>query len=131
MNNALEPIARNTCRLLTILLLGVLAVTAASPPTFTITEAARHVGEQGTVCGTVASARWATTVKGQPTFLNLDEPYPSQVFTVLIWGSDRTAFGQPEKGYAGRRICVSGMIESYKGKPEIIAKSPSQIRVAE
>jgi hypothetical protein len=29
-------------------------------------------------------------------FLNLDQPYPREVFTVLIWGSDRAKFGTPE-----------------------------------
>jgi hypothetical protein len=56
-------------------------------------QAASHVGETATVCGTVASANYATRTKGQPTFLNLDQPYPRQLFTVVIWGSDRTKFG--------------------------------------
>ena len=42
-----------------------------------------------TVCGIVASAHYAASSKGQPTFVNLDKPYPNQIFTVLIWGSDR------------------------------------------
>ena len=27
--------------------------------------------------------------QGQPTFLNLDDPYPKEVFTISIWGSER------------------------------------------
>ena len=103
-------------------------VTAATP--LTSEEAAGHVGETSTVCGFVASAKYATSGRGEPTFLNLDRPYPNQLFTVLIWGSDRDAFGQPEVAYRGKRICVTGLIESYRGKPEIIARRPSQIQLS-
>ena len=41
----------------------------------------------------VASAHYAERSKGQPTFINLDKPYPNAPFTVLIWGSDRGKFG--------------------------------------
>jgi hypothetical protein len=96
---------------------------------YTSREAVRHVGETATVCGVVASTKWATRSKGQPTFLNLDEPYPNQVFTILIWDSDRPAFGSPEILYANKRICATGKIKGYRGKAEIIANHPKQINV--
>jgi len=40
-----------------------------------------------TVCGKAASAHYADRRKGQPTFLNLGEPYPHEVFTVVIWAT--------------------------------------------
>jgi len=86
-------------------------------------QAGRHMGENATVCGTVASEHFAANTKGQPTFINLDEPYPRQIFTILIWGSDRGAFGQIPK-----KLCVTGTISSYRGIPEIIARTPSQIK---
>jgi len=64
-----------------------------------------------------------------PAVNNLDKPYPNQVFTVLIWGSDRGKFDKPpETLYAGKKICVMGMIQSYQGGPGIIVKDPSQIK---
>src|SRR6266849_2261159 len=53
---------------------------------WTAMEAKDHIGEQATVCGKVTSTRYAATTRGKPTFLNLDKAYPSQVFTILIWG---------------------------------------------
>jgi hypothetical protein len=47
-------------------------------------EAKEHYGENATVCGEVVSARYASTAKGEPTFLNLDKTYPNQIFTVVI-----------------------------------------------
>ena len=55
--------------------------TAAQTNKITATEAKDHVGEVRTVCGLVVSTHYATGSKGQPTFLNLDEPYPKEVFT--------------------------------------------------
>ncbi len=85
----------------------------------TATEAKDHIGETRTVCGKLASTHFAAKSKGQPTFLNLDEPYPKEVFTILIWGSDRAKFGAPETKYRDARVCVTGKITSYRGKPEI------------
>jgi DNA/RNA endonuclease YhcR with UshA esterase domain len=93
------------------------------------TEAKNHVGEKGTVCGEVAGTHYATRSRGNPTFINLDRPYPNQVFTVLIWGSDRPKFGDPEEAYRGKHICVTGKISDFKGVPEIIAYEPSQIKL--
>jgi DNA/RNA endonuclease YhcR with UshA esterase domain len=93
------------------------------------TEAKDHVGETATVCGSVVSTRYAASTKGQPTFLNLDNPYPSRIFTILIWGSNRSKFGTPESDYKGKRICVTGKITEYRGVPEIIADDPGQIAI--
>jgi hypothetical protein len=95
----------------------------------TATEAKNHVGERATVCGTVASARYADKTKGQPTFLNLDEPYPREIFTVLIWGSERPKFGSPEVKYASAKVCVTGEISSYRGAPEIVVNDPNQLAI--
>jgi micrococcal nuclease len=95
----------------------------------TPSEAKNHIGEQATVCGDVTSARFASSTRGQPTFLNLEKPYPNQIFTVVIWGRNRAGFGDPESEYRGKRICVTGRIEDYRGVPEIEARVPSQIRI--
>ena len=63
--------------------------TAIAQETITSEDAGKFIGETKRFCGMVASAQFAAKSKGQPTFINLDKPYPNQVFTVLIWGSDR------------------------------------------
>jgi len=101
--------------------------TAAQTNEITPAEAKDHVGETRTVCGKLASTHFAAKSNGQPTFLNLDEPYPKEVFTILIWGSDRAKFGAPEMKYKDARVCVTGKITSYRGKPEVIATEPRQV----
>jgi DNA/RNA endonuclease YhcR with UshA esterase domain len=92
-------------------------------------DAKNHIGETATVCGKVVSTHYATRSRSQPTFLNLDEPYPHQIFTIVIWGSDRAKFGAPESTYQGKLVCVTGRIKEYRGAPEVIASEPAQIKL--
>src|SRR5271157_1533254 len=92
-------------------------------------EAKNHVGERATVCGNVVSTHYAARSRGNPTFINLDEPYPRQIFTILIWGSDRPKFGDPEAKYGQKSVCVTGLLKDYKGVPEVIVEQPSQIEI--
>ena len=93
-------------------------------------QAKYHIGERLTVYGPVASTKWATSSKGQPTFLNLGNPHPNtNRFTVVIWIENRSNFPfAPENQYAGKTISVTGLIIDYEGVPEIEATSPSQIQ---
>jgi DNA/RNA endonuclease YhcR with UshA esterase domain len=99
----------------------------ASTASLTADEAAQHVGETATVCGAVVSANYASHSKGQPTFLNLDKAYPNQTFTAVIWGSDRSKFGTPESALLGKQVCATGVIQLYRGRPEMIIHDPSQL----
>ncbi len=92
-------------------------------------EAKDHIGERATVCGKVASTRYAATTRGKPTFLNLDKPYPNQVFTVLIWGESREKFGAPEVMYRDKQICATGKITEYRNAAEIVVSEPRDIEV--
>jgi len=115
--------------LIAVVATGILAqAQTTATKTLTAAQAKDHIGERATVCGQVASTRYAARSRGRPTFLNLDKPYPNQIFTVVIWGEDRAKFGEPEEKYRDKRICVTGLIRSYRGVAEIIASEPKQIR---
>lgn len=115
-----------TLRSLAVVLLAVSFSLAQKE--LTTGEAKNHEGKEGTVCGKVVSTRYAESSRGAPTFLNLDSPYPNQIFTVVIWGIDRSKFADPEATYRGKRVCVTGKISSFKGVPEISATVRSQIK---
>src|SRR5262245_51769591 len=114
-----------TLRALTLALCAASSAPAADK--ITPGQAKDYVGKHTTVCGVVASANFATRSNRQPTFLNLDEPYPRHVFTAVIWIEDRPKFGKPET-LKGRRVCVSGLVESYQGKPQIVLQEADQLR---
>lgn len=86
-------------------------------------------GAKGGRCGLVADVHYAARSNGRPTFIDLGHPYPNQTLTVVIWGDDRARFDPPPESLRGRRICISGAVRSYHGRPEIVAYGPGQIRV--
>ncbi len=114
------------CVYLSLLLAPVASGASAAAP-ITPEQAAAHIGEMATVCGTVVDAKFANNVKGQPTFLNFGRAHPNEIFTVLIWGINRAKFASPESRLVGKRVCVTGLIQLYRGKPEIIATDPQQL----
>jgi hypothetical protein len=122
-----DRFARSVCVLILMAAICALGRLSAQSAHVTTRQAKDHIGETQTVCGKAVSTRYAAGSKGRPTFLNLDEPYPNEVFTILIWGDDRSKFGAPETEFRDKNVCVTGKITSYRGTPEIVATEPSQI----
>jgi hypothetical protein len=109
-----------------LVLLAVMCATLAiaqAPSNYTAADAAKHVGETATVTDRVDGFHQSS--KGN-IFLNMGGKYPNQAFTAFIPSSSAAQFPNPQQ-YEGRTVSVSGKISLYKGKPEIIVNSPSQI----
>ncbi len=116
-----------TVKLIAVSAIFGLWVVPASAADLQAAEAAKHTGETATVCGLVASGKYGADLKSQPTFLDFEKPYPDQVFTAVIFGSDRAKFGTPESSLRGKRICVTGKIQDRSGLPQIILNDPKQL----
>jgi hypothetical protein len=101
--------------------LAVATLAYAGTPRLQSYQAQNHLGESATVCGVVASAKYAESSHRAPTFLNLDRAYPQQLFTIVIWGADRAKFGTPEVTYSGN-VCAS------RAPSKSIAASPRSSR---
>jgi DNA/RNA endonuclease YhcR with UshA esterase domain len=95
----------------------------AQTSNYTPQEAAKHAGETATITGAVDGVHQSG--KGN-VFLNLGGKYPNQAFTAFIPSASAAQYPNPQQ-YEGRTVAVSGKITLYKGKPEIIVNSPSQI----
>jgi len=100
---------------------------ASKSQTITAEQARDHIGETATVCGRVASAHYSSKSRGRPTFLDFGRPYPHAVFAAVIWGDDRARFGQPEKQYRNKHVCVTGFISVFHGQPDMDVRDPDQI----
>jgi len=118
---------KHTCKVVLAVWLATFAAAYAGVPRLQSYQAKNHFRETATVCGLVVSTKYAESSRRSPTFLDLDNPYPREPFTIVIWGTDRAKFGTPEATYAGKRVCVTGTIHDYRGTPEIVATDPSQI----
>lgn len=114
-----------------LLLIGLLAGMAAGAQVRTIPagEAARHLGDSVTICDKVYSARWLENAKNAPTFLNVGGAFPNQALTIVIWEDVRKQFSyKPEEKLLEKKVCVTGRLEEYKGKPQIVVHQASQLK---
>jgi len=90
-------------------------------------QAGNYYGNEVIVEGKIAGTYRSKT---NTVFLNFEKPYPNQCFTAVIFSSDQYKFVEfPEKYYADKIVRVRGVVKEYKGKPEIILKSPEQIEI--
>ena len=105
-----------------ILLAFVLTPVFAYAQNIPASDASKHLGEQGTVCGKIAEVEVATSVRGTPTFIDFEKPYPNETFTAVIWERDKANAGNvPRVGV----LCVKGTITEYRGRPQIVLHSRS------
>lgn len=87
-----------------------------------------HKGERVTVCGKVYGIKFLE--KPQIIFIDLGAHYPDAPLTIVIFEKDKANFPQsPEKLYADKQICVTGLITEYKDKLQIVVESPKEIEV--
>jgi hypothetical protein len=112
-----------TKTLLTLFAVICAASLIAQTSNYAAADAAKHVGETATITDRVDGIHQSG--KGN-IFLNMGGKYPNQAFTAFIPSSSAGQFSQPQQ-YEERTVAVSGKITLYKGKPEIIVNSPSQI----
>lgn len=107
-------------------------ITTASTPEATVDviswrDAAYHYGQSKVVEGTIV----ATHNTGKVCYLNFHTNW-RKYFTAVIFASDFGSFPRhPEDYYLKKKVRITGLIKEYKGKPEIIIKSPSQIEIVE
>jgi len=121
-----------------LLLFFSTAVYAQDKCGIAIQNASEHKGEDITVCGVVTQVSTPYNVAGDPTYLNFGGRYPNHSFTAVIWGRDTNKFIKNTdtfiyglKGYEGKKIAVTGVIQDYRGKPQIVLVNPEQIEVIE
>ncbi len=86
-----------------------------------------YIGKNVTVCSKVFSTH---ITKGEKpvTYLNLGAAFPDQKLTLVIFQKERPNFPTaPEEYYNLQEVCVTGNLNLYKDKPQIIIKSPNEI----
>jgi len=95
------------------------------PTPIAAADAASHIGIYASVTGKVAAVDASS---GGTLFLDFGAGYPNESLTAVIFSRSRSRF--PDlSGLQGRTIQVIGRIESYRGRPEIVLTSRSQLRL--
>lgn len=94
--------------------------------TISALEAKDNVGKVVTVKGFVADVYQSDRV----AYLNFVEKYPRNPFTAVIFPRSFEEFGDLYE-YMGKNVAVTGIITTYKDKPQIILYNKSQVKVLE
>jgi hypothetical protein len=96
---------------------------------FNTHQAASKVGTTVSIIGKVVSTKFIP--KSQSTFLNLDQSFPNQIFSINIWKNGRRNFSyKPEENLKGKYIVVTGKVELDKnGIPSITVFKEEQIQI--
>ncbi|CAB1274243.1 hypothetical protein [Candidatus Nitrosacidococcus tergens] len=65
-------------------------------------------------------------------YLNLDNPYPKQNLSTLVWNDDypkfQERFGNLNQ-FVNTRVCARGLIVDYKDSLQINVKNPQFFRI--
>jgi hypothetical protein len=111
----------------TLFALPAFAQEAASTNAITAFEAGNHIGEKVAVVGKVAEIHKTEKV----IHINFETKYPSTPFNAVIFAPNFYQFTNVVDQLEGARIEVTGRIEDFKGKPQVILNKPFQLRVIE
>jgi len=96
-----------------------------SPHTYSAAEAANEIGKYATVSGKVAEI--SISQKGT-IFLDFGASYPRQSFTAVILPREAPRLVGLDS-YKGRAVAITGRLDLYRGKPEIIVRSVRQVKL--
>jgi endonuclease G len=89
-------------------------------------EADLFVDKKACVCGMVVSTR--KTGSGS-VFFNFDTKFPNHTFSGSIWSNNVKNFSyEPELELLGKKICISGKVSDYKGKPTMNIEHEKKVR---
>ena len=101
-----------------------LAALPARAQTIGPAEVAAHAGETVTVRAAVSEVH---TGHGGTIFINMGGGYPDNAFTAVIFASDLAKFPNA-RALQGKTVGISGPVQLYQGKPEIILKTADQLK---
>ena len=96
-------------------------VHAGRPVTIDIREVGKYVNQYVTVRSFVFGVR----DMGSFSLVNLGAEYPNQLLTVVLRGDAKALAG----GLLGKTITVTGDVEMYRDKPEIVVRDAAKIVV--
>ncbi len=93
------------------------------PVSVPLSDAANNIGKNIIIEGTITKSHNS----GKVVFLNFKDGL-NLYLTCVIFASDFGNFPEkPEEFYLSKKVRVSGRVKEYKGAPEIVISSQSQI----
>lgn len=87
-------------------------------------DAKTHVGQTVTIHAAIDEVK---TGRGGAIFLDMGGSFPDNAFAAVIFASDLAKF-PIAKTLKGKTVAISGPVQLYQGKPEIILKTADQLK---
>lgn len=90
-----------------------------------------HIGDSVKLKAKIYGSKYLSNAKGAPTFINLGAAYPNQLLTVVIWQDvrEKLSYNPTDEKYIGGMAHVTGRLELFKGKPQIVITNPDQLKI--
>jgi hypothetical protein len=121
-----RPLA-TTSLLLAATIAAVVAVPAARAEVVDAADALAHVGSSVTIEGDVAVAR----SDSEGLVLELAPVGEKSFRAVLVRSLISSLPRAPERIYEGKRVRVTGIVQRFQGRPEMVLESASQIEIVD
>jgi DNA/RNA endonuclease YhcR with UshA esterase domain len=109
--------------------LALLLTFAAAPAlaeTITAAEAKNHIDKDATIEGVISEVHHAAS--GRAIFIEIGGRYPSNPFSAVIFKDNFSKFPNVDS-LAGKTVDITGKIQDYRGRAEIILNDPAQLSV--
>jgi hypothetical protein len=112
-------------RLAVLALVFSLGTAPAVAADIAVKDAAAHVGQMATVVGMVDNVHRS---RSNMIFVDMGGSYPNNAFSAVVLAKDAGKFPNlmPLKG---RKVGISGKIEIYRNKPEIVLHTADQVKM--
>ena len=116
-----------------LLLITTLSLSSFAQKQIKMEEVKSHIGDSVTVAGVIYDVKVFEDDDKKPTLtlINLGAQYPHQILTIAVYPElfKNTTVVFPDQRFKGSIANVSGIIELYKGKPQIVIHSAEQLRI--
>lgn len=87
-------------------------------------EARKMIGTNAAVVGKIVEVHKTEKV----IRLNFEEKFPKQTFTAVVFARNFNTFTNLD-GLEGKTVEVSGPVTEYRGRPEMVLSTNSQLRI--
>src|ERR1700757_1751552 len=87
-------------------------------------ETKAYVGKPVTVQAAISDVH---TARSGATFIDMGGEFPDNEFVAVIFADDAAKFPNASS-LEGKTVTITGTVQMYQGKPEIVLKSASQLK---
>ena len=103
---------------------GILVARPAQAQTIAPSETKAYVGKPVTVQAAITDVH---TARSGATFIDMGGEFPDNEFVAVIFADDAAKFPDASS-LEGKTVTITGTVQMYQGKPEIVLKSASQLK---